>query len=214
MQRVAAVRENRLKSDREATRNLASAPMLFGENRQPDRRYLAIPKTSSERRSYIPIAFLDSGIIASTELFTAPDATLYDFGVLNSVMHMAWVRSVCGRLKSDYRYSAGIVFNNFPWPEPAAKQRSSIEAAAQGILTARTQHPDSSLADLYDPLAMPAGLGKAHHTLDRAVDSAYGKTSFKSEAERVAFLFGLYEKQTSMFPAAKKLARRRRVAAS
>ncbi len=208
--RVGAVRTNRLESDREATRRLANAPALFGEMRQPSHRYLAIPKTSSERRSFIPMGFLDPDVIASTELFTAPDATLYHFGILTSTMHMAWVRAVCGRLKSDYRYSAGVVYNNFPWPDVTDKQRSNIEAAAQGVLDARAQHSDSSLADLYDPLAMPADLSKAHGSLDRSVDAAYGKTSLKSEAERVSFLFVLYEKLTSMFPAGPKAAAKRR----
>ena len=123
---------------------------------------------------------------------------------------MAWVRAVCGRLESRYRYSAGIVYNNFPWPEPTDKQRTAIERAAQGVLDARAKFPESSLADLYDPIAMPPDLVKAHQTLDHAVDVAYGRTNFQSEAERVAFLFGLYEKLTSMFPTEKKVVRRRR----
>jgi len=209
--RVGAVRANRLESDREATRHLASTPALFGEIRQPKHRYLAIPKTSSERRAYIPMGFLDPDVIASTELFTASDATLYHFGILTSTMHMAWVRAVCGRLKSDYRYSAGIVYNNFPWPDdPTDRQRSDIEGAAQRVLDARAHHSDSSLADLYDPLAMPADLSKAHSSLDRSVDVAYGKTNLKSEAERVSFLFVLYEKLTSMFQAVPKAGTRRR----
>jgi hypothetical protein len=115
-------------------------------------------------------------------------------------MHNAWMRKVCGRLKSDYRYSAGIVYNNFPWPEnPTEKQKQAIEAAAQGVLDARTQFPESSLADLYDPLTMPPVLLKAHQQLDKTVDAAYGKTNFKTEAERVAFLFELYQKYTSLF---------------
>lgn len=149
-------------------------------------------------------------VIASNLVYVLPDATLYHFGVLTSTMHMAWVRAVCGRLKSDYRYSAGIVYNNYPWPEPTERQRAAIEKAAQGVLDARAQFPESSLADLYDPLAMPPPLVKAHQVLDHVVDAAYGKTSFQSEAERVAFLFGLYEKLTSMFPTEKKTARKRR----
>ena len=200
-----------MESSREETTHLAAEAMLFGEDRQPTSRYLAIPKTSSETRPYIPMSFLDSDIIASTELFTSEQAEGYEFGVLTSMMHMAWVSAVCGRLKSDYRYSAGIVYNNFPWPEPTAKQRSAIETAAQAVLDERAKHPDSTLADLYDPLTMPPGLVKAHQTLDRAVDAAYGKTNFASEAERVAFLFTLYEKLTSLFiTERKKPARRRR----
>jgi len=211
LRRIEKVREVRMESSREETTHLAAEAMLFGEDRQPTSRYLAIPKTSSETRPYIPMSFLDSDIIASTELFTSEQAEGYEFGVLTSMMHMAWVSAVCGRLKSDYRYSAGIVYNNFPWPEPTAKQRSAIETAAQAVLDERAKHPDSTLADLYDPLTMPPGLVKAHQTLDRAVDAAYGKTNFASEAERVAFLFTLYEKLTSLFiTERKKPARRRR----
>ncbi|HOH56071.1 MAG TPA: class I SAM-dependent DNA methyltransferase, partial [Paludibacteraceae bacterium] len=116
-----------------------------------------------------------------------------------SSMHMSWMRTVCGRLKSDYQYSAGIVYNNFPWPEnPSDKQKQAIEAAAQAVLDARAQFPEASLADLYDPLTMPPVLLKAHQTLDKAVDTAYGRTNFKTEAERVAFLFELYQKYTSV----------------
>lgn len=195
------MREVRAGSPRGATQKLASMPMLFGEIRQPTARYLAIPKTSLERRFYIPISFLNPDVVANTELFTLQSESLYMFGVLTSLMHMSWVRGVCGRLKSDYRYSAGIVYNNFPWPEtPTAKQKQSIEAAAQRVLDVRTQFPDASLADLYDPLTMPAVLLKAHQALDKAVDAAYGKANFKTEAERVAFLFELYQKYISLLP--------------
>ena len=210
MRRIEKVKDYRLKSKKEHTMKSAATPVLFAEIRQPISRYLALPEVSSERREYIPSAFLDATIIASNLLYTVPNASVYDFGIITSKMHMAWVRAVCGRLKSDYRYSAGIVYNNFPWPEPTDKQRTAIEQAAQGVLDARAQFPESSLADLYDPLAMPPDLVKAHQTLDHAVDVAYGKTSFQSEAERVAFLFGLYEKLTSMFPTEKKVVRKRR----
>ncbi len=126
-------------------------------------------------------------------------------------MHMAWVRVVCGRLESRYRYSAGIVYNNFPWPQPTDRQKEAIEAAAQGVLDARKRFPDSTLAELYDPLTMPPELAKAHQKLDRAVDSVYGRRSFTGEAERVAFLFGLYQKLTSLFPVETKKPARRRV---
>lgn len=210
--RVSAVKEVRSSSPRDATRLLASFPMLFGENRQPSGSYLAIPKTSSEKRTFIPIAILGADVIASTELFTVEDPGLVCFGVIHSAMHMAWVRYVCGRLKSDYRYSAGIVYNNFPWPESTEKQREAIEQAAQGVLDARAQFPDATLADLYDPLTMPPALVKAHHALDRAVDAAYGKRTFKSDAERVAFLFERYQQLTSLLPAATKAAPRKRKA--
>jgi hypothetical protein len=198
LERVEAVRSERLDSTRETTQGLASTPALFGEIRQPTSQYLAIPKTSSESRAYIPMAFLQPTIIANTELFAIAGATIYHFGVLSSAMHMAWVRSVCGRLKSDYRYSAGIVYNNFPWPQAAPpKQRQTIEAAAQAVLDARAKQPDSSLADLYDPLTMPADLVKAHHKLDAVVDAAYSKKNFSGDSDRVAFLFELYQQLLS-----------------
>jgi hypothetical protein len=201
--RVAAVKAHRLASSRATTRALADTPSLFGEIRQPSGDYLAIPKTSSERRKFIPIAPVSGAVIASTELFTVPEASPYAFGVLCSTMHNAWVRYTCGRLKSDFRYSAGIVYNNYPWPEsPTDKQRAAVEAAAQRVLDARAQFPQSSLADLYDPLTMPPALVKAHQALDAAVDAAYGRRSFRNDAERVAFLFERYQAITSLLPAA------------
>lgn len=136
--------------------------------------------------------FLSPNIIASNQLYIVSNATLYHFGVLTSNIHMAWVRTVCGRLKSDYRYSANIVYNNFPWPNPTDAQKQAIEQAAQGVLDARALYPDSSLADLYDPLTMPPELVKAHNTLDRAVKAAYGGKSYATEAERVADLMERY----------------------
>jgi hypothetical protein len=137
-------------------------------------------------------------VIASTEIFTIDNGNLFVLGVLSSLIHMAWVRAVCGRLKNDYRYSASIVYNNFPWPEnPSDKHRQAIETKAQTVLDARTQFPDASLADLYDPLTMPPVLLKAHKELDKAVDTAYGQKNFNTEAERVAFLFELYQKYTN-----------------
>lgn len=209
--RVEAVHNLRLSSTRETTRGLAGCPTLFGEIRQPVHRYLAIPKTSSERRMYIPVGFLPATIIASTELFTIEGANYYHLGILCSSMHMSWVRYVAGRLKSDYRYSSQIVYNNFPWPsDPTDRQKVAIEEAAQSILDARAAHPDSSLADLYDPIAMPPDLRRAHQKLDRAVDAAYGKKNFTSDAERVAFLFELYHRYTSLLPSPVKPVRRRR----
>jgi hypothetical protein len=204
LKRVEAVRKGRLNSTRPTTRNLAATPALFGEIRQPTSRYLAIPKTSSESRAYIPIAFLQPTTIANTELFAISAATNYEFGVLSSAMHMGWVRSVCGRLKSDYRYSAGIVYNNFPWPQAVtATQRKAIEAAAQGVMDGRAKHRGSSLAELYNPLTMPAELVKAHRKLDTAVDAAYSKKKFTGDADRVAFLFEAYGKLLSPLEATK-----------
>ncbi len=197
MERINAVKEMRLKSRKEPTRQAAATPTVFAEIRHSSADYVAIPEVSSERRNFVPIGFYPSTTIASNLLYVLPNATLYHFGMLSSTMHNAWMRSVCGRLESRYRYSAGIVYNNFPWPEPTDKQQIAIEAAAQAVLGARTKFPTSSLADLYDPLTMPPELVKAHQALDRAVDAAYGKTTFKTEAERVAFLFERYQQLTA-----------------
>jgi hypothetical protein len=206
MERVAKVREERLNSKKDRTKEWADQPFLFSENRQPVNNYLAVPKVSSERRPYLPIGYLEPEHIATGSLQVIPSAKLYHFGVLSSVMHMAWMRQICGRMKSDYQYSNSIVYNNFPWPPtPDDKQRQAVETAAQAVLDARAQFPDSSLADLYDPLTMPPVLLKAHRALDKAVDAAYGRRDFKSEAERVAFLFDLYQKYTaSLLPLAAK----------
>ncbi len=211
MKRVEAVRQFRLASKASSTRAYAKYPTRFRQVAQPESDYLAVPKTSSERRDRIPIAFLSKEVIAASEIFTVADASLLHFGVICSAMHMAWVRAVCGRLKSDYRYSASIVYNNFPWPEsPGDKQREAIEAAAQGVLDARAAFPDSTLADLYDPVTMPPALVKAHQALDRAVDAAYGRRSFATDADRVAFLFDRYQHLTSLLPPPTRKGGRRR----
>ncbi|WP_027001671.1 class I SAM-dependent DNA methyltransferase [Hugenholtzia roseola] len=199
MKRINAVKEYRLKSTREATKKLAKVPALFGEIRQPSSKYILIPRVSSENRTYIPMGFFDDSIIVSdTCLSVNSSATLYHFGILQSSMHMAWVKNVCGRLKSDFRYSNEIVYNNFPWAEnPTEKQIKAIEKAAQKVLDARQKFPNSSLAALYDPLVMPPALVKAHAELDKAVDLAYRPQPFTSEANRMEFLFGLYEKYTA-----------------
>jgi hypothetical protein len=201
LRRIDGVRKHREQSKRPTTKELAATPSVFGEIRQPNHRYLAIPKTSSESRAYIPMAFIEPDIIAGTDVFTAPDATLYHFGVLNSVMHMAWVRAIAGRLKSDYRYSAKLVYNNFPWPTVTDVQRERVEDAARAVLTAREPHLPprglSTLADLYDPLAMPRDLVRAHVELDRVVERCYRTEAFQSDRERVEFLFRLYEQLTA-----------------
>lgn len=213
MKRVEAVRKFRLASKSAPTRRLADTPTRFHVENMPRDAYLVIPEVSSERRHYIPIGFVQPDTLASNLLKVIPHATLYHFGVLQSAMHMAWVRAVCGRLESRYRYSAGIVYNNFPWPdcaigpaeaqgERAQKQRAAIEAAAQAVLDARAQFPQASLADLYDPLSMPAALLRAHQRLDRAVDAAYGARGLSSEAQRVAFLFERYARLSALAPAA------------
>jgi hypothetical protein len=155
-----------------------------------------VPEVSSERRPFIPIAFVQQEVVCSNTVQFVPDATLYHFGILSSTIHMAWMRAVCGRLKSDYRYSNSIVYNNYPWPEPTTVQHTAVETAVQAVLDVRAAFPKATLADLYDPLSMPPELVKAHQNLDRAVDAAYGKTSFKTEVERVAFLFERYQQLT------------------
>ena len=180
------------------TSSLAAFPSLFGEDRQPKTSYVLIPRHSSENRKYIPLGFFDENSIASDSCLFIEGAKLYHFGVLTSSIHMAWVKSICGRLESRYRYSTDIVYNNFPWPEnPTEKQVKAIEAAAQKVLDARLQFPNSSLADLYDPLTMPPALVKAHNELDKAVDLAYRSQPFTGDANRMVFLFELYEKYTA-----------------
>ncbi len=209
-ERVRKVCESREASPRATTRALATSASLFGEDRQPPSRYLAIPKTSSEVRRYIPMGFLLPETIANTELLTVANASDFEFGVLTSSMHMAWVRAICGRLKSDYRYSAGLVYNNFPWPTAAtSEQRAAVEEAAREVLAAREPHLPpvgaSTLADLYDPLAMPKDLAKAHARLDRAVERCYAAKPFESDRQRVEHLFVLYEKLTApLLPATRK----------
>lgn len=197
LKRVESVRAFRAASSAAPTRKSADTPTQFFYKSQPATPYIVVPEVSSERRKYIPIGFLTSDIICSNTNYLIPTADMYIFGVLTSAMHMAWVRTVCGRLKSDYRYSGSIVYNNFPWPmDVTEKQRVAIEAAAQGVLDTRAVFPESTLADLYDPLSMPPALTKAHQVLDRAVDSAYvasgGKKSWAADADRVAFLFTKY----------------------
>jgi hypothetical protein len=169
------------------------------EVRQPDSDYILIPSVSSENRRYIPIGFVSSDIIVNNAVHIIPDATLYHFGILTSNVHMAWIRAVCGRLKSDYRYSKDIVYNNFPWPDVADEQKTEIERLAQGILDARTKFPGSSLADLYDPLTMPPELLKAHRDNDRTVMKLYGFTpqNTPNEAACVAKLMKLYQAMTA-----------------
>ncbi|MDA8423621.1 MAG: N-6 DNA methylase [Nitrospiraceae bacterium] len=211
LKRVDAVKSMRLASAKEPTREMAAYPTLFAEDRQPSRDYIIVPEVSSERRQYLPIGFVSKSIVSSNLNYTIPDATLFVFGVISSSMHMAWIRNVAGRLKSDFRYSSQLVYNTFPWPSgPTEKQKASIEKAAQGVLDARAAHPDASLADLYDPVAMPPDLRKAHQALDKAVDAAYGKKTFASDAERVAYLFELYHKYTSLLPAPEASKRRKK----
>jgi type I restriction-modification system DNA methylase subunit len=196
--RVNAVKKFRLESTRKQTIEKANYPTLFGEIRDFGESYVVIPRVSSENRKYIPMGFFNSNSIISDTCMGIPNCTSFHFGILTSTMHMAWVKNICGRLKSDFRYSKDIVYNNYPWPEnPNEKQIKAIEEKAQNVLDARLQFPNSSLADLYDPLTMPPILLKAHNELDKAVDLAYRPQAFTSEAKRMEFLFELYEKYTA-----------------
>ncbi|OIQ75101.1 hypothetical protein GALL_432340 [mine drainage metagenome] len=229
LQRVQAVKRMRLASTKAATVDQANTPTLFGEDRQTDHPYLLIPRVSSESRCYIPIGHMDADVICSDANFMLPNASLFHFGILTSAMHNAWMRYTCGRLKSDFRYSNTIVYNNFPWPEfpeshkpnkplaPVHQSQTAIETAAQAVLDVRAKFqagdPPATLADLYDPLTMPPELLRSHQKLDAAVDKAYeasgGKKSYKSDAKRVAILFERYQKLTSLLPAEKSTSKRK-----
>lgn len=197
LKRVEAVKRFRLNSVAPSTQKFAATPTLFRDRNRPE-TYIVVPRVSSENRKYIPFGFFDKDSIVSDTCMLIANGNLYHFGVLTSKMHVAWVKYVCGRLKSDLRYSKDIVYNNFSWPEnPTDKQINSIETAAQKVLDARALFPNSSLAALYDPLTMPPALTKAHNELDKAVDLAYRPQAFASEANRMEFLFELYEKYTA-----------------
>ncbi len=192
LKRVENVREIRLASKRTSTRKLADRPTRFQVENMPKGNFIIVSRVSSERRIYVPMGFLPPTCLGSDAVHLIPDATLYHFGVLESSVHMAWMRAVCGRLKSDYRYSKDVVYNNFPWPEVTDEQRERIAPTAQAILDARALYPDSSLADLYDPVTMPPELLKAHRDNDRAVMAAYNFPTTMQENEIVARLFTLY----------------------
>jgi hypothetical protein len=263
MDRVAKVRAFRAKSSAVPTQKAASTPSLFFYRSQPKTRYILIPEVSSERRDYIPIGFIEPKIISANTNFLVPSCDLYLFGILTSTMHMAWIRLVGGRLKSDYRYSGSMVYNTFPWPRlgsgaypdseaygrmsvretdigflmtscgeeanrfstskrsktpipaltPDDKKKAAVEKKAQAVLDVREKYPLATLADLYDPLTMPADLVKAHAELDRAVDQCYRSAPFTSDRQRIEFLFALYEQYTSpLLPVEGKKARKNRVA--
>ncbi|HFH9947625.1 TPA: type IIL restriction-modification enzyme MmeI [Streptococcus suis] len=200
MKRIEAVRNYRLESPSAGTRKIAEKPTRFHVENMPESTYIIVPSVSSERRRYIPIGFIDNETIATNLVLTIPDATFYHFGILTSNVHMAWMRTVAGRLEMRYRYSAKIVYNNFPWPEVTEEQKEKIAQTAQAILDARALYPDSSLADLYDELTMPVELRKAHQANDKAVMTAYGMTkvvdgkkTWLTESETVERLFDMYE---------------------
>ncbi|MEI7500570.1 MAG: DNA methyltransferase [Bacteroidota bacterium] len=212
LKRIEAVRNFRLKSTAASTRKFAATPYLFCQIAQPSSDYLLFPGVSSERRKYIPIGFQRKDDIANNLVFTIPDSANFHLGILSSEMHMAWVKYVCGRLESRFRYSKDIVYNNFPWPEnPSEKQKKEVEDAAQKVLDTRAEFPGSSLADLYDPLTMPPALVKAHQELDKAVDLCYRPQPFPSEAKRIEFLFELYDKYTADLFTKEKPRRNRKI---
>jgi hypothetical protein len=216
MRRIEQVRAHRTASRRPTTQALARTPTLFGEVRQPAADYLLIPGVSSENRRYIPLGFMPADMIASNLVYCMEGANLWHFGILSSAMHMAWIAVVCGRLESRFRYSNKLVYNNFPWPADDFEEhrRAAVRDAAQEVLDVRARFlrptGDSTFADLYDPLAMPPDLVRAHATLDRAVDRCYRPELFRTDRERVEHLFTLYERLTTLFATEQRGRRRRR----
>ena len=193
MKRVQAVKEERLSSTDKQAKVLADTPTLFRDTNNP-KSAIIVPLVSSERRRYIPMGYIDDSTIANNKVSMIPDGTLYEFGVLTSNVHNAWMRTVSMRMKSDYSYSLAIVYNNFPWCNPTDEQKQKIEQTAQGILDARAKYPDSSLADLYDELAMPPELRRAHQLNDKAVMQAYGfPIKDFTESDCVAKLMEMYQ---------------------
>jgi 23S rRNA A1618 N6-methylase RlmF len=197
LERIEKVKQFRLASIAPSTQKFASAPSLFRDKNNPE-TCIVVPRVSSENRKYIPMGFFDKTSIISDTCMSIPNGTLFHFGIITSEMHMTWVRYTCGRLESRFRYSKDIVYNNYPWPEtPTKKQKETVEKAAQKVLDARAQFPNSSLADLYDPLTMPPALVKAHQELDKSVDLCYRPQPFVNVTKRIEFLFELYDKYTA-----------------
>ena len=211
LDRMASVRRYRSQSRRKSTLAIADYPTRYNVEVLPETSFLVVPKVSSERREYVPIGWLDSPTIPSDLIFVLQDATLADFALLTSAMHMAWLRHIGGRLKSDYRYSIGLVYNTFPLPPGFADaDTSALEPLAQAVLDARATHPGATLADLYDPDLTPPNLRRAHRAVDRAVDRLYRRKRFTSERERVEYLFALYERMQAPLAAQVRAAKRRR----
>jgi len=205
LERVSKVKAMRLSSNKLATQKWADYPTLFTEDRQPNNDYILMPSHSSEKRKYIPIALMTKSDILNNSCFAIPNSTPFEFGVVTSIMHMAWVKYTCGRLESRFRYSNSIVYNNYPWPKDASdKNKQNVEAKAQAVLDVRAEFPDSSLADLYHPLTMPPKLVKAHQALDKAVDVCYRPQPFTTENARIEYLFDLYNQYTAPLLSTKK----------
>jgi len=197
LERIQKVKEFRAESKKPATRKLAEYPTLLEGTNIPSGNFLIVPQVSSELREYIPLGYLAEPTIPSDKLRYVEDATLWDFAILTSRMHMAWMRTVTGRLESRYMYSVGVVYNTFPWPQADETQRQRVSELAQAVLDARAAHPSATLADLYDPDTMPPNLRKAHTALDQAVDRLYRKDPFPADRDRVEHLFTLYERLTA-----------------
>jgi hypothetical protein len=202
--RVKKVREMRLESRKAATKKIASTPHLFAEDRHPrGGSYILVPRHTSCRRDYAPVGFFDSSVIATDAVQIIPHGTLYDFGIITSSMHIAWMRLVCGRIKSDYRYSTKLVYNTFPWPEATEAQRHNVETLSRAVILARAAHPDKTMAQLYDPDKMPENMLEAHEALDRAVEKLYRDRPFRDTAERQEYLLARYEELIKVEKAAK-----------
>ena len=210
VERMQAVRAFRAKSKRKSTLAIADYPTQYNVNVVPTAPFLVIPKVSSERREYVPIGWLEPPVIPSDLVFIIENASKSLFALLTSAMHVSWLRHIGGRLKSDYRYSIGLVYNTFPVPEVPAERLQRLEPYADAVLAARAAHPDATLADLYDPDLMPVDLRRAHRDLDRAVDRLYRRSPFSSDRERVEHLFGLYERMMVPLAANARPQRRRR----
>ncbi len=191
--RIEGCRQTRLLSKKAATRRAAATPHLFTEIRQPSTEYIVVPMVSSQRRKYIPIGFLTPDVIACAQVQVIPDANLFHFAMLESIVHMAWMRTVCGRLRMDYRYSGTIVYNNFPWITPTAQQYLQLSSLAEIILEIRDEHDDMTLAQLYNPESMPDDLRDVHDQIDRLVMSMYGFDESWSEADMIGQLLLMYK---------------------
>lgn len=204
------VKEFRHKSKRRSTLSIAEYPDRYNVEVVPKQSFLCIPKVSSERREYVPIGWLEPPTIPSDLVFVLQNSDLWQFGILTSRMHMVWLRYIGGRLKSDYRYSIGIVYNTFPWPQATDAQKKKVRELAKAVLDARVGFPDATLADLYDTDVMKPELRKAHHALDIAVDRLYRQAAFQGDRDRVEHLFGLYEKLVAPLTAVPNTRARRR----
>ncbi|RLD71262.1 MAG: class I SAM-dependent DNA methyltransferase, partial [Bacteroidetes bacterium] len=203
--RISACENFRRNSTSQSVHSKLVTPSIFGDIRQPSSDYILFPRVSSHRRKYLPLGYISKNTILADSAYGLPNAELFHFGVLQSVMHNSWMRVIAGKLKSDYRYSSTLVYNNFPWPkEPSEKNKKKVEDKAQKVLDVREEFPESSLADLYDPLTMPPKLVKVHQELDKAVDLCYRPKAFTTENARIEFLFDLYNQYTSVLFKKKK----------